>query len=135
MFKFRLCKLIWSKNWCVKILLYLLINNANHMFPHVSLTAIIIYEIFLSMFLSYMLSSSMRTALSSLDYIVSQSTQAAYHMHVFAKMNGTPHPNKKWLPALGMEPGSLNHEAQPFTIRPFLTPLSWQQPFYSGGTD
>ena len=36
-------------------------------------------------------------------------------------MNGTPHPNWKWLPALGIKPGSLDHESQPLTIGPFLT--------------
>ena len=40
-----------------------------------------------------------------------------------AKMNGTPQPNRKQLPALGIEPGSLDHESQPLTIRPFLTAL------------
>ena len=39
-----------------------------------------------------------------------------------ARMNGTPQPNQKWLPALGIEPGSLNHKPQPLTIGPFLTP-------------
>ena len=36
-------------------------------------------------------------------------------------MNGTPQPNQKCLPALGIEPRSLNHESQPLTIGPFLT--------------
>ena len=40
-----------------------------------------------------------------------------------AKMNGMPQPNRKQLPALGIEPGSLDHESQPLTIRPFLTAL------------
>ena len=35
-----------------------------------------------------------------------------------AWMNGTPQPNQKWLPALGIEPGSLDHESQPLTIGP-----------------
>ena len=39
-----------------------------------------------------------------------------------ARMNGTPQPNQKWLPAQGLEPGSLDHESQPLTIRPLLTP-------------
>ena len=38
-----------------------------------------------------------------------------------ARMNGTPQPNQKWLPALGIEPGSLDHKPQPLTIGPFLT--------------
>ena len=29
--------------------------------------------------------------------------------------------NQKWLPALGIEPASLDHESQPLTIGPFLT--------------
>ena len=33
-----------------------------------------------------------------------------------ARMNGTPQPNRKWLPALGIEPGSLDHESQSLTI-------------------
>ena len=40
-----------------------------------------------------------------------------------ARMNGTPQPNQKWLPALGIELGSLDHKPQPLTIGPFLT--SW----------
>ena len=39
-----------------------------------------------------------------------------------ARMNGTPQPNQKWLPALGIKPGSLDHESQPLTIGPLLTP-------------
>ena len=39
-----------------------------------------------------------------------------------ARMNGTPQPNQKRLPALGIEPGSLDHESQPLTIGPLLTP-------------
>ena len=38
-----------------------------------------------------------------------------------ARINGTPPPNRKWLPALGIEPGSLDHGSQSLTIRPFLT--------------
>ena len=38
-----------------------------------------------------------------------------------ARMNGTLQPNHKWLPAQGIEPGSLNHKPQPLTIGPFLT--------------
>ena len=39
-----------------------------------------------------------------------------------ARMNGTPQPNRKWQPALGIEPGTLHYESQPLTIGPFLTP-------------
>ena len=39
-------------------------------------------------------------------------------------MNGTPQPNQKRPLALGIEPGSLDHESQPLTIGPFLTPDS-----------
>ena len=39
-----------------------------------------------------------------------------------ARMNGTPQPNQKRPPALGIEPGSLDHESQPLTIGPLLTP-------------
>ena len=39
-----------------------------------------------------------------------------------ARMNGTPQPNRQCLTALGIEPGSLDHESQPLTSRPFLTP-------------
>ena len=41
-----------------------------------------------------------------------------------ARMNDTPKPNQKLLPALGIEPGSLYHKPQPLTIGPFLTPYS-----------
>ena len=40
-------------------------------------------------------------------------------------MNGTPQPNQKRPPALGIEPGSLDHESQPLTIRPLLTPANF----------
>ena len=36
-------------------------------------------------------------------------------------MNGTPQPNQKRLLALGIKPGSLDHESQPLTIGPLLT--------------
>ena len=39
-----------------------------------------------------------------------------------ARMNGMPQPNQKRPPALGIEPGSLDHESQPLTIGPLLTP-------------
>ena len=39
-----------------------------------------------------------------------------------ARMNGRPQPSQKWLPVLGIEPGSLDHESQPLTIGPLLTP-------------
>ena len=39
------------------------------------------------------------------------------------RMNGTPQPNQKRPPALGIEPGSLDHESQPLTIGPLLTPI------------
>ena len=42
-----------------------------------------------------------------------------------ARLNSTPQPNRKWLPVLGIKPGSLNHESQPLTVRPFLTPTKW----------
>ena len=44
-----------------------------------------------------------------------------------ARMNGTPQPNWKWLPALGIEPRFLDHKSQPLIIAPFLTPtqLLW----------
>ena len=39
-----------------------------------------------------------------------------------ARMNGTPQPNQKWLPAQGIERGSLNPKPQPLTSGRFLTP-------------
>ena len=39
-----------------------------------------------------------------------------------ARMNGTPQPNQKWLPRLGIEPGSHNLKPQFLTILPFLIP-------------
>ena len=99
--------------------------------------------------------SSMRRELSSLEYSVSHSTQAAPYTHArqnrllfanrqrgifrlrlgcantqwppvflvpfcknLARMNGTPKPNQKGLLALGIEPGSLDHEPQPLIIGP-----------------
>ena len=46
-----------------------------------------------------------------------------------ARMNGTPQPNQKWLPALEIELGSLDQESQPLTIGPFLTP--WTHGMYN----
>ena len=37
-----------------------------------------------------------------------------------ARMNGTPQLNQKILLALGIEPGSLDHESQPLSVDPFL---------------
>ena len=41
-----------------------------------------------------------------------------------ARINGTPQPNQKWLPAQGIESGYLNHESQPLTIGPFLATIA-----------
>ena len=52
-----------------------------------------------------------------------------------ARMYGAPQPNRDWLPVLGIEPGSLDHESQYQyqTNRPFLTPymVSWYSLFQS----
>ena len=39
-----------------------------------------------------------------------------------ARMYGTPQPNQKWLPGLGIKPGSHNLKPQFLTIGPFLIP-------------
>ena len=39
-----------------------------------------------------------------------------------ARISGTPQPNRKWLPAQGIKPRSVDHKFQPLTTRPFLSP-------------
>ena len=47
-----------------------------------------------------------------------------------ARMNGTPQPNQKWLPAQGIEPGSLDHKSQPLTIGRFPDSYPYQSLSY-----